>query len=274
MKKHIALLSLALLAVGCQDKSASDAAQVQSDATQPAATQAATNTQPSSRVLKVATTANQPPFTYMDEKGGVVGMDIDIIKAIAQDQGFEVSFDLQPWPNVFPSVEQGQNDLAISGISYNDERAQKYTLSDKYLFVPSAIMVKEPSDIKKLQDLQGKNFSCMTGAKQCKDIEAAVPNAHVTDEKTTFVTFQSLVQGKTDAIGEDMQLLQYFAKKHPEQHLSIYPYEDENNPQSSQVIMMKKGQDELVEKINASIAKLSQNGTIAQIEKKWLESPL
>lgn len=268
MKKLSAFLFLSLMMTACQEKPVSDANQVQSEGTQ--SSQAAPNVQ----VLRVATTAKQPPFTYMDENGSAVGLDIDIMKAIAQDQGFEVIFDIQPWPNVFPSVEQGQNDLAISGISYNDERAQKYTLSNKYLFVPSAIMVKEPSDIKKLQDLQGKRFNCMTGAKQCKDIEIAVPSATITDEKTTFLTFQSLVQGKTDAIGEDMQLLQYFAKKHPKQKVLVYPYEDENNPQSSQVIMMKKGQDELVQKINASIDKLTQNGTIAQLEKKWLDNPL
>lgn len=223
-------------------------------------------------VIKVVTTGRQPPFSYQDEYGNLIGMDIDIIRAIGEEQGFKVEFDAQPWPNVFPSVVEGKNDLAISGISYNDERNEKYTLSKQYLFVPSAIMVTDPN-IKSLKDLAGKRFNCMTGAKQCGDISKAVPTATVTDEDTTFLSFASLAQGKTDAIGEDMQLLQYFARKHPSVKANIIPYETEKDSQSQQVIMVAKGRTQLINKVNEGIDKLTANGKIKEIEKKWLENP-
>lgn len=258
-------LCFALLLAGCgSDKNAEQASTPAPETAEPAKSGVTT--------YKVVTTGKQPPFSYLDERGNIIGMDIDIMKEIAKEQGFEVTFDLQPWPNVFPSVVSGQNDLAISGISFNDERHEKYTLSKQYLFVPSAIMVTDPS-INSLKALAGKRFNCMTGAKQCGDIQQAVPTAKVTNEESTFLTFVSLAQGKTDAIGEDMQLLQYFAKKHPDIKAHIHPYEDESNPQSSQVIMAAKGKDELIANINKGIDKLIANGKIKEIEKKWLENP-
>lgn len=99
------------------------------------------------------------------------------------------------------------------------------------------------------------------------------PTVTVTDEDTTFTTFVSLVQGRTDAIGEDMQLLQYFAKKYPDAKVHIFPYETEDNPQSSQVIMTAKGKEDLIAKINEGIDKLQANGRIKEIERQWLENP-
>jgi len=130
--------------------------------------------------IKVATTGVQPPFSYLDEKGNLIGMDIEIIKAIGEVQGFDIKFETMSWADMLPSVGAGKNDLAISGVSYNDERNEAYTLSKKYLHVPSAIMVVDPS-IQSLSDLGGKRFDCMTGAKQCQDISTAVPTATIHD---------------------------------------------------------------------------------------------
>lgn len=222
--------------------------------------------------IKVATTGVQPPFSYLDEKGNLIGMDIEIIKAIGEVQGFDIKFETMSWADMLPSVGAGKNDLAISGVSYNDERNEAYTLSKKYLHVPSAIMVVDPS-IQSLSDLGGKRFDCMTGAKQCQDISTAVPTATIHENQSTFLTFKSLAQGKTDAIGEDKQLLEYFAVKYPEVKTHIIAYETESNPQSAQVIVAGKGKDELIGMINEGIDKLIASGKIAEIEKKWLENP-
>lgn len=187
-------------------------------------------------------------------------------------QGFDIKFETMSWADMLPSVGAGKNDLAISGVSYNDERNEAYTLSKKYLHVPSAIMVVDPS-IQSLSDLGGKRFDCMTGAKQCQDISTAVPTATIHENQSTFLTFKSLAQGKTDAIGEDKQLLEYFAVKYPEVKTYIIAYETESNPQSAQVIVAGKGKDELIGMINEGIDKLIASGKIAEIEKKWLENP-
>lgn len=222
-------------------------------------------------VLRVSTTGEQPPFSFKDERGRLQGIDIDIIRAVGEAEGLEVVFFTEPWFEVFPSVVAGRRDIAVSGVSYSDERNTSYTLSKPYLFVPSAIMVMENSGLNGVADLADKKFSCMKAAKQCGDIARLSPSTTVEELASTFVSFQHLVRGETNAIGEDMQLLQYFSKNHPSQKVKIIPYETENDPPSQQVMMMAKGNTALAEKINRGIEKLKASGEIAKIEQKWMK---
>lgn len=221
-------------------------------------------------VLRVATTGQQPPFSFMDERGNLQGIDIDVMMAIGKAEGLKMVFFAEPWFSVPPSVAAGKRDIAVSGISYNDERNENYALSTPYLFVPSAIMVMEESGINGVSDLAGKKFSCMTAAKQCGDIARLSPTTTVEELDSTFVSFQHLVQGKTSAIGEDLHLLQHFSKNHPNQKVKIIPYETENDPPAQQIMMMAKGNEALMQRINGAIAKLKASGELARIEQKWM----
>lgn len=278
----ISALFAVLLSVGamtaCKDKKPQDTAPA---STQTTATGVATSdTKPQDQempategVLRVSTTGRQPPFSFKDERGNLQGIDIDIIMAIGKAEGLKVVFYEEPWFAVFPSVVAGKRDIAVSGVSYSDERKNNYTLSDAYLFVPSAIMVMESSGIQSVADLAGKKFSCMKAAKQCGDIARLSPNTVVEELESTFVSFRHLVQGQTSAIGEDFHLLQHFANNHPEQKVKIIPYETENDPPSQQVMMMAKGNDALAKRINGAIAKLKASGEITEIEQKWMQKP-
>lgn len=225
-------------------------------------------------MVKVATTGTQPPFSFQDEHGKLIGIDIDVMQAIGDDAGFAVEFYQEPWQNVFPSVLAGKRDLAISGISYSDQRAKDYLLSDPYLFVPSAIMYKDSKlNIQQLSDLKGLRFGGMKDAKQINDVIASgTPNVTIVPTKTVFLAYEKLIRGEVDAIAEDIQWLEYTAKQYPTQKVHIVPYEDENSPPANQVIMMNKGSDELAQKINKSIAKLKQTNEFVKIEQKYLNT--
>lgn len=225
----------------------------------------------SAPVVKVATTGTQPPFSFQDEYGNMMGIDIDSIRAIGEAAGFKVEFYQEPWQNVFPSVVAGQRDLAISGISYSDERASSYELSDSYLFVPSAIMYKDPAlNIQTLADMKGLRFGGMEKAKQVGDmINSRVP-MEITETKTVFLAYEKMLRGEVDAIAEDIHWLQYTAAQYPANKVYIVPYENENDPPAHQVIMMKKGNTDLLAKVNEGIAKLKASGEFEKIEKKWL----
>lgn len=222
-------------------------------------------------VYKVATTGTQPPFSFQDEFGTLQGIDIDSIRAIGESEGFKVEFFKESWQNVFPSVVEGKRDLAISGISYNSERASKYSLSDSYLFVPSAIMyTKKDLNIKGLGDLEGLKFGGMEGSKQVNDVKSNVKDVNIIESKTMFMSYSQLVRGEVDAIAEDMQWLQFTAEQHPGTKVYITPYENENDTPSQQIIMLKKGNTELLKKINSGIKKLKADGKFKKIEHKWL----
>lgn len=221
--------------------------------------------------LKVATTGTTPPFSFQDDYGNMQGIDVDSIRAIGEEQGFKVEFYKETWQNLFDSVESGSRDLAIAGISYKDDRAEKYGLSTPYFFNPAAIMyVKDDLNVNSLEDLQGKNISVLEGSKQQDQVEQMGRYNSLTTKTTPFLLYEDLVQGKVDAILHDLPILQYTAKNHPEYNVTIVPYEGEDNPSAQQVILMAKGNNTLINQVNEGITKLKAKGTFEEIEKRWL----
>lgn len=221
--------------------------------------------------LKVATTGTMPPFSFQDDYGNMQGIDIDSIRAIGEEQGFKVEFYKETWQNMFDSVASGGRDIAISGISYKDDRAVKYGLSTPYFFNPSSIMyAKSNVTINDIQDLQGMHVAAMEGSKQEDQLNAMGKYSDMTTRTTAYLLYEDLMQGKVDVILHDLPILQFTAKNHPEYDVTIVPYEGQDNPSAQQVILMAKGNNELINNVNEGIAKLKQKGTFKEIETRWL----
>lgn len=221
--------------------------------------------------IKVATTGTMPPFSFQDDYGNMQGIDIDSIRAIGEEQGFKVEFYKETWQNMFDTVETGGRDLAISGISYKDDRAVKYGLSAPYFFNPSSIMYKNTDlKINRIDDLQGMHVAAMEGSKQEDQLRAMGRYSELTTRSTAYLLFEDLMQDKVDVILHDLPILQFTAKNHPEYDVTIVAYEGEDNPSAQQVILMAKGNKDLISKVDEGIAKLKQKGTFKEIENRWL----
>lgn len=222
-------------------------------------------------VIKVATTGTMPPFSFQDDYGNMQGIDIDSIRAIGEEQGFKVEFYKETWQNMFDSVESGNRDLAISGISYKTDRDERYGLSKPYFFNPSAIMyAKNNLTINGLSDLKGLHVAGMEGTKQVDQVREMGGYSELSTTTTTFLLFEDLMQDKVDAIVQDLPLLQYTAANHSDHKVVIVPYEDENNPSAQQVILMAKGNAKLINSVNEGVTKLKEKGKFKEIEQKWL----
>lgn len=221
--------------------------------------------------FKVATTGTTPPFSFQDDYGNMQGIDIDVIRAIGEEQGFKVEFYKETFQNMFDSVESGNRDMALAGISYKDERAARYGLSKPYFFNPSAIMYAN-NDLKihSLEDLKGMRVGGMENGKSVDDIKKVGTYGELSTRETAFLLYEDLMQGKVDAILHDLPIWQYTAKIHPEYKVTIVPYEGEEVPEAQQVIMMAKGNTKLIKTVNEGITKLKTEGRFKEIEKQWL----
>lgn len=219
---------------------------------------------------KVITTGSMPPFSFYNEKGELMGLDIDAMHAIAEAGGFKVKFYTRPWQGMFDAVEKGQYDLSASGISYTHERAKTYGLSNSYFFNPSAIMVKEGAvNVQTLADLKDLRIA---GMKESKQIEQAmqVGATNMTGYDTNFLAFQALVQNHQDVVLQDEPFLRHIAKQYPDHKVKIIPYEDKNEPSAHQIILMKKDNRILMNQVNKGIDIVVKNGQMQKIEEKWL----
>ena len=131
----------------------------------PAATPApvASAPAPAARVYVVGTDAAYAPFESQDEKGEIVGFDIDVVKAIALKAGIEVKFINTPWEGIFNALNQGDRDLLVSAVTITDERKQTMDFTNPYFDAQQLIAVKETSKVAKFDDLKKLKVGVQTG---------------------------------------------------------------------------------------------------------------
>lgn len=224
----------------------------------------------SAPIMKVAVIDGYPPFSFQDDYGNLQGSDIDSIRAIGEEQGFKVDFYKESKQDLFDSVLTGRNDMAVAGISYQTALTEKYGLSKPYLHNPSTIMYVKPElNIKALDDLRGLRVSVLEGSTQAAALKE-LDNIDLTVEKTSFLSYENLMQDKVDAIIDNRYILLHTTKNHPEHIVTMVSYEDENDAEAGQVVLVAKNNKVLIDDVNKGIAQLKERGVFEQIQRYWL----
>src|SRR5690625_3784770 len=109
--------------------------------------------------LVVGTDATYAPMEYMDDNGDIVGIDIDIVDAIAEELGIEVEYKNIGWEPLFPAVENGEVDFAVSSITITEEREESFDFTEPYYMANQLILVPEDSEVTNFEDLEDKKVA-------------------------------------------------------------------------------------------------------------------
>ncbi|RDV84663.1 basic amino acid ABC transporter substrate-binding protein [Ammonifex thiophilus] len=215
----------------------------------------------------VATEASFAPFEFRDDKTGqITGFDIDLMKALAATQGFDVEFKDMGFDGIIAAVKTGSVDMAISAISIDEERKKQVNFSLPYYQSGLRVAVRaDNQDIKTLKDLEGKKIAAQlgtTGAKFAKSI----PGAKVVEFNTANDAFMELINGGVDAFINDYPVTAYFIKQgHPE----VKVVKDICINSEFYGIAVPKNRPELLQQINEGLKKLKENGQYAEIYRRW-----
>ena len=213
-------------------------------------------------VLTMATNAEFPPFEYLEGEE-IVGADIEIAKAIAEKLGMELEITNIDFDAALTGAATGKYDMAVAGITANDERRQNMNFSDDYYTASQAIIVMADGDIKVAADLEGKTVSCQegtTGEQYLLD-----NNYTIQSFKTGAEAISALTAGKVDAVVIDDAVARALSEKQEGKTVVL----EEALTQEAYAIALKKGNDELTEKINGALSALKEEGVIAQIFEKY-----
>ena len=114
------------------------------------------------KVLTMATNAEFPPFEYLEGEE-IVGADVDLAKAIAEKLGYELEITNIDFDAALTGAATGKYDMAVAGITANEERRKSMNFSDDYFVASQSIIVTADSEIKSAADLTGKTVSCQEG---------------------------------------------------------------------------------------------------------------
>ena len=209
--------------------------------------------------LVVATSPDFPPFESL-EGGEVVGIEVDILKKVAEKMGMELDLQQMDFDSVIPGVQAGKFDVGMSGITVTDKRKENVDFSSVYFMAAQAIVVTADSGITGKADLEGKKVSVQTGTTA---EEYCMGNGY---EVLAFTANNdaaaALTAGKVDAWVVDNEVALAMA---PELGLTVL---DEAMTSEPYAFAFQKG-SELVAPFNEALDALLADGTIEQIFQQY-----
>lgn len=218
--------------------------------------------------LVMATSADYPPYEWhlmKDGKDEIVGFDVEIAKAIAQEIGVELEIKDLDFDGIIPSIASGQADIGIAGMSATPEREEAANFSIPYFENEQVVLVrKEDADkYKKVEDFAGKVVGAQTGSVQESTVRENFPKDVELKSLSKLNNLAMEVKNKTaDALVISKSSGAQYAKQFPEL-VAIDP----GVPKEPGVcVTMKKGNDALTAYVNQVLQKLIDEGKI----KEWI----
>ena len=211
------------------------------------------------------------PFEYTDASGNFVGIDVDIVAAIAADQGFDYEIKSLGWDAAIAACQAGQADGMIAGASITEERkANGWLFSDGYYTATQSMTVAADSDITGFDGLKGKDVAVKTGtqgaayAETLKD-EYGFNLVYFEDSPTMY---QAVLGGQCVACFEDTPIMQATIK---DNGLALKCLEDTANAGGDYgFAIFNADNQELLDMFNTGLANIKANGTYDQILAKYL----
>ena len=217
--------------------------------------------------LTVATEGTYSPYSFYDEKGELVGYDVDIARAVAQKLNLKVEFLTAPWDAMLAAFDAGKADVVFNQVSITDERKKKYAFSVPYTVTFGAIITrKDNNDIKSFADLKGKKDADSATSNWAK-VAVKYGAEHVVTDSFAK-SMELLISRRVDAVVRDNIVFYDFIKERPNAPVKIAASLDEKDYTAAAV---KKDNAELAEQISNALNELSKEGKLEAISKSYFD---
>ena len=227
---------------------------------------AACSKKETAQTLTMATNAEFPPYEF-HEGDAIVGIDAEVAQAIADKLGMELKIEDVSFDSIIPGVQAGKYDMGMAGMTVNEERLQSVNFSTSYAKGIQAVIIKEGSDIKTIDDIKGKKIGVQTST--TGDIYATDDYGEdsITRYDNGAVAVQALVAGKIDCVIIDNEPAKSYVAANEGLALLETAYAEEDY-----AICFNKDNTELQEKVNAALEELIADGTVQTIIDKYINA--
>lgn len=221
------------------------------------------------KTLVVATNPTWPPFEFVDMEKKIVGYDIDIIKAVAAEAGFEVKVLNTAWDGIFATLDSSNCDIIASGVTITPERQKNYLFSEPYYNMRQALVVPTNSTITKIADIEGKRVGAQIGTTGVFALQRLAPKTTIATYDEVGLAFEDLKNGRIDAVMCDDPVAAFYAnrKQGYENVMKVALVTEEGE---SMGFVFRKSDQELVDRVNKGLAAIRANGKEKEIKSKWL----
>ena len=228
------------------------------------------------KVLKIGTEGAYPPFNNLTSDGKLVGFDVEIAQALCDEMKVKCEFVTQDWDGIIPALQAGKFDAIVASMSITPERAEKVDFTNKYYNTPSALAVPKDSTLKGVtkEDLAGKSIGVATSTTHFNYAEKTYTDSTVKGYPSSPEEQLDLANGRLDAIEDDIVVLSQWLDTPDGACCKLL---GTPNPQPVEIfgpgagIAVRKGETDLVNKLNAAIDAIRANGKYKEINDKYFK---
>ena len=208
------------------------------------------------------------PMGFRDENNEIVGFDIDMAKAAGEKMGVEVQIQPIDWTAKESELNSGRIDLIWNGYTITAERQQKVLFTKPYLRNSQVVATLADSSLAGLADLAGKEIGIQANSSAINALEAnpirqEIKGLH--EYATNDDALRDLQIGRVDAVVIDEVVINYYMTKQED----TFKVLDESLAPEEYAVGVKKGNEALLEKLQSALDEMNEDGTAAEISKKW-----
>lgn len=216
--------------------------------------------------LVVATNPEFPPFEYVED-GQAVGFEMDMAAEIAKDLGMDLQIESMAFDSVITAVMTGKATIAFSGITITDERRMNVDFSEPYFTATQACIVKVGGPVTDAESLKGKLIGVQLGTTGDLTAETFTDTNNVSRFSKALDAVMELQGGKIDAVIVDLPVAKALVSSIGDDSITIlWDVEFEKELYG---IAIAKGNKELLDGINASLARMTEDGTMDALLVKY-----
>lgn len=221
------------------------------------------------KVLIMGTSADYPPFEYVDTTKGedIIGFDVDLAKAITEKLGYELEIQDIDFAGLIEALKSGRVDVVLAGMSATEERKESVDFSDIYYTANHMVLFKKDAGLQKIEDLAGKTVGVQLGSIQEEKANEIKETTDIKIESRNRVPeiVQEVKAGRFDAIiVEDV-----VAKGYLEKNKDLAGFSLQSEEENGFAAAFPKGNEELVAEFNKVIGEMKESGELDQLINKW-----
>lgn len=209
-----------------------------------------------------------PPMGFRNESNEIIGFDIDVAKEVCKRLGVELVLQPISWTAKEQELNSYNIDCIWNGMSVNDERKEKMSLSIPYLKNSMSFVVKDGNNIISLDSLKGKKIGVQSGSTAeeiLKESEIYSQISEVISYQDNITAFMDLEINQIDSVFLDNVVANYYIAENNKPYIVL----EEGLEDEEYAIGFRKQDIELCSKINEILKEMKKDGSIAEISTKW-----
>jgi polar amino acid transport system substrate-binding protein len=221
--------------------------------------------------LRVGLSGSQPPLNMVDKSGEIVGLEVDLVSALAESMGLEVRFVKKPFSDLISTLEKGDVDMVISGMTITPERNARVAFAGPYFISGKSVLTKAKSiatvESHSALDDPSRSYAALKGSTSADFVRKELPKAKLVATKDYDTAVQMVIDDKVDALIADYQICALSVWRNPGSGLTALMTPFTVEPLG---IALPADAPLLVNLVENYLDTLEYTGLLTQFKAKWL----